>query len=51
MGPLDVIHESIFGPASKEDWKPLTLATFFSEGWDQPFADCAGGDAWGPKQN
>ena len=37
MGPLEVMRESIFGPASPEDWKPLTLGTFFSEGWDEPF--------------
>ena len=36
MGPLDVIHESIFGPASKEGWKPLGFSTFFSEGWADP---------------
>ena len=32
MGPLEVIHESIFGAASKDDWQPLSLSTFFSEG-------------------
>jgi len=37
MGPLDVIHESIFGPASKEEWHPLSLSTFFSEGWDEAY--------------
>jgi hypothetical protein len=23
MGPLEVIHESIFGAASKDEWQPL----------------------------
>ncbi len=51
MDPCDVIHESIFGPASKENWKPLSLGTFFSEGWDQPFAKAPEGTNGAPKQN
>ena len=51
MGPLDIIRESIFGPASKEDWKPLSLATFFSQGWDQPFVNAPEGTNGAPKQN
>jgi len=51
MGPLDVIRESIFGPAKKEDWKPLTLGTFFSEGWDQPYVNAPEGTNGAPKQN
>jgi hypothetical protein len=50
-GPLEVIHESIFGPASKEDWKPLSLMTFFSEGWDEPFHNAPEGTNGAPKQN
>jgi hypothetical protein len=51
MGPLYVIAESIFGPASKDDWKPMTLMTFFSEGWDQPFVNAPEGTSGAPKQN
>lgn len=51
MGPLDVIHESLFGPAKEEDWKPLTLGTFFSEGWDQPYVNAPPGTNGAPKQN
>ena len=51
MGPLDVMFESIFGPASKEDWKPLELMSFFSQGWDQPFVNAPEGTNGAPKQN
>ncbi|MGP0062890.1 MAG: hypothetical protein ACLQGP_04710 [Isosphaeraceae bacterium] len=51
MGPLEVMRESIFGPASPEDWKPLTLGTFFSEGWDEPFTRAPAGTNGAPKQN
>lgn len=51
MGPLDVIRESLFGPASQEDWKPLTLGTFFSEGWDTPYVNAPEGTNGAPKQN
>lgn len=50
-GPLDVIRESLFGPASQEDWKPLTLGTFFSEGWDTPYVNAPEGTNGAPKQN
>jgi hypothetical protein len=51
MGPIDVIAESIFGKASPDDWQPLSLWTFFSEGWDQPFAKSPPGTNGAPKQN
>ena len=51
MGPLDVIRESLFGPASEQDWKPLTLGTFFTEGWDQPYVNAPPGTNGAPKQN
>lgn len=51
MGPLDVIHESIFGPASKEEWHPLSLSTFFSEGWDEAYVRSPEGTNEAPKQN
>ncbi|MGC8638818.1 MAG: hypothetical protein ACP5XB_02935 [Isosphaeraceae bacterium] len=51
MGPLAVIKESLFGAASKDDWQPLSLSTFFSEGWDQPFVRSPKGTNQAPKQN
>jgi hypothetical protein len=36
---LETIGESLFGDASTEcKWRPLTLGTFFSEGWREPWA-------------
>lgn len=51
MGPLEVIRESIFGAASVDDWQPLSLSTFFSEGWDQPYVRSPEGTNGAPKQN
>ena len=51
MGPIDVITESIFGEASVDDWQPLSLSTFFSEGWDRPWAKSPVGTNGAPKQN
>src|SRR6516165_1572921 len=51
MGPLEVIHESIFGAASTDEWQPLSLSTFFSEGWDQAYVRSPEGTNGAPKQN
>jgi len=51
LSPGEVIRESIFGPADKKDWKPLTLGTFFSAGWDNPFVNAPEGTNGAPKQN
>ncbi len=51
MGPIDVIAESIFGEASAEEWQPLSLSTFFSEGWDRPWVRSPAGTRGGLKQN
>ncbi len=51
MRPLDVISESIFGEASAEEWQPLSLSTFFSEGWDRPWVRSPAGTRGGLKQN
>jgi hypothetical protein len=51
MGPLEVIHESIFGAASTDDWQPLSLWTFFREGWDQAYVRSPEGTNGAPKQN
>jgi hypothetical protein len=51
LGPLEAIHESIFGAASKEEWHPLSLSTFFSEGWDEAYVKSPAGTNEAPKQN
>ena len=36
---FDTAVESLFGDASAEGkWRPLSLGTFFSEGWNRPWA-------------
>ncbi len=50
-GPWGVIRESIFGDASAENWQPLSLSTFFSQGRDQPFVRSPEGTNGAPKQN
>lgn len=37
MRHTDVIRESLCGDVSSECWRPLTLDTFFSEGWREPW--------------
>jgi hypothetical protein len=37
MGLFETARESLFGDAST-GWRPLSLGTFFSEGWDEPWA-------------
>ena len=39
MGLFDTIRASIFeDPNSPNAWRPLSLGTFFSEGWNEPWA-------------
>jgi hypothetical protein len=47
-GPLELIRESILGPAPEENWKPIHLLTFFTEGWDEPFANAPEGTRLAP---
>jgi hypothetical protein len=51
MRPIDVIAESIFGKASADEWQPLSLSTFFSDGWDRPWVRSPPGTNGAPKQN
>ncbi|WP_156512759.1 hypothetical protein [Planctomyces sp. SH-PL62] len=45
MGLFDTITESMFGDASAEGkWRPLTLGSFFSEGWLEPWAGGPAGE-------
>jgi hypothetical protein len=44
MGLLDTITESLFGDVYAEgSWRPLSLSTFFSEGWFEPWAAAPAG--------
>lgn len=43
----ETVGASLFGPLRPKDWRPLGVDTFFSEGWDEPYAP-APGDA--PRQ-
>ena len=42
LSALEVIRTSLFddiySPETQARWTPLPLGTFFTEGWDQPFA-------------
>jgi hypothetical protein len=48
---FDVIRESILGAASEEDWTPLSLSTFFTDGWNAPYAKSPAGINGTPRQN
>jgi hypothetical protein len=50
-GPFGVIRESIFGAAAEDEWTPLELRTFFSDGWDRPYVKAPAGTKGAPKQN
>jgi hypothetical protein len=46
MGLFDTIGESLFGDAYAEGkWRPLSLRTFFSEGWLEPWASGPAGQS------
>src|SRR5262249_39967425 len=51
MGPLGTIVDSLFGDVYAEGrWRPLSLRTFFSEGWLEPWAGApAGRDGLTPR--
>lgn len=51
MRTIDVIRESIFGEASVDGWQPLSLSTFFTEGWDRPWAKSPPGSNGAYRQN
>ncbi len=43
-GLLDTISESLFGdPYAEGQWRPLSLDTFFSEGWNEPWVGAPAG--------
>jgi hypothetical protein len=46
------IKQSLFGDvyADPSRWKPLSLGTFFSEGWDMPWVSPPNGEGGAPRQ-
>ena len=49
-GLLDTALESLFGEALTSDWTPLSFATLFSEGWNQPFVFSPASDSGALRQ-
>ena len=49
MGLLGLIGESMFGNRS-DLWRPLSLGTFFSEGWFEPWRPCPRSTTDAPRQ-
>jgi hypothetical protein len=45
-----VILQSIFGETDPDDWRPLPLSTFFSEGWREPWVPSPSGSGGAPRQ-
>jgi hypothetical protein len=50
MGPFDTIIESLFGQPDPDTWKPLTLGTLFSEGWNEAWVPSPNGSGGAPRQ-
>ena len=52
VGVVDAAIESIAGDvyAQPSRWRPLSLGTFFSEGWDQAWASPVSGSGGAPRQ-
>ena len=50
---LDVVYESLFGDAYSEAaqaaWRPLRLATFFTDGWNEPYIEPPAGSGGAPR--
>jgi Putative MetA-pathway of phenol degradation len=50
LGLFDTITESVFGPADPDTWRPLSLSTFFSEGWNEAWVPSPNGSGGAPRQ-
>jgi hypothetical protein len=46
----NVILQSIFGKPDPDSWRPLTLATLFSEGWNEAWVPSPNGSGGAPRQ-
>jgi hypothetical protein len=51
-GVIGAARESLFGDvyAEPSTWRPLTAGSFFSEGWDEPWASPVAGPGGAPRQ-
>ncbi len=49
-GGLNTITESIFGNPDPNTWRPLTLSTLFSEGWNEAWVPSPSGSGGAPRQ-
>ena len=50
MGLVATIAESIFGQPDPDTWRPLPLATFLSEGWNEAWVPSPNGSGGAPRQ-
>jgi hypothetical protein len=50
MGIFDTITESIFGQPDTDSWRPLTLSTFFCQGWSEAWVPSPNGSGGAPRQ-
>ena len=50
LGLCETITESVFGKPDPNTWHPLTLSTFFSEGWDEAWVPSPNGSGGAPRQ-
>ena len=50
LGLFDTITESIFGKPDPNTWRPLSLATLFSEGWNEAWVPSPNGSGGAPRQ-
>ncbi len=51
-GVLDTMRQSLFGDvyAEPSKWQPLSVGSFFSEGWNRPWASPPAGEGGAPRQ-
>ena len=50
LGLFDTITESIFGQPDPDTWRPLSLGTLFSEGWNEAWVPSPNGSGGAPRQ-
>jgi hypothetical protein len=46
----EVILQSIFGKPDPNTWRPLSISTFFSEGWNEAWVPSPNGSGGAPRQ-
>jgi hypothetical protein len=50
LGLCDTITASIFGKPDPNTWRPLSISTLFSEGWDEAWVPSPNGSGGAPRQ-